>query len=94
VRYVCRGYTPSGYIAVDYIDDTENCSTSRARYGVAVTVPLSNISVGQVLEVCVEERIPNNFHETRLLPGDPRCPTSKPTADPGKATVREILRDR
>jgi hypothetical protein len=95
MRYICRGQTMNGWIAVDYVDDAEGCSTSRMRNGVAVVVPLAKTAVGQSLEVCADERIPNGWHQIQVIVGDPRCPPSRMDSDnASKATVREIRRTR
>jgi hypothetical protein len=94
MRYACRGKSVSGWIAIDYIEDREACTTNSLRYGTAVLVPLSNTAVGQLLEVCADERLPRNWSLVRTVPGDARCPSAKPSPTPGEATVREIRRDR
>jgi hypothetical protein len=95
MRYICRGATRNGWIAIDYIADSEVCATgatSSQRYNTAVIVPLSGIAVGGMLEVCADERIPQNWSLVRVIPGDPRCPGDTPNTE--RATVREIRRDR
>ena len=97
MRYICRGQQVSGWIAVNYISDTEVCSTganTNYRYNTAVIVKLDNVAVGSSLEVCAAERIPNNWSHVRLSEGDIRCPNEKPVSDPALATVREIIRNR
>ena len=97
MRYVCRGQTPSGWIAVDYIESNEVCATgatTTSRYNTAVIVPLANVGVGATLDVCAAERIPTNFSHVRVLFDADRCPPDRPVANPGTATVREIVRDR
>ncbi len=94
MQYVCRGNVPSGWIAVDYLEDAEGCATSRSRYSVAAAVRLTATPVNSSLEVCADQMIPRDWREVRLLPGDARCPSNKPDADPSRATVREISRMR
>ena len=91
MRYVCRGHVPSGWIAVDYIDDAEGCATSRARNAVAVIVPLRVTTIGATLEVCAEERIPRGWQEVQMIAGDSRCPPSKPV-ESTRPSIREIRR--
>jgi hypothetical protein len=97
MRYVCRGQTPSGWIAVNYIEDNEVCATGATisyRYATAVIVPLKNVAIGGSIEVCAAERIPPNFSHVQLVAGDSRCPAEKPAADPAIATVRVIQRNQ
>ena len=97
MRYICRGQQVSGWIAVDYISDTEVCSTganTNYRYNTAVIMKLSNVAMGGSLEVCASERIPANWSHVRTIVDSKRCPSEKPTADPAIGTVREIMRNR
>lgn len=97
MRYICRGQQVSGWIAVDYISDTEVCSTganTNYRYNTAVIMKLANVAVGGSLEVCAAERIPANWSHVRTIVDGKRCPSEKPTADPEIGTVREIMRNR
>jgi len=76
VRRVCRGSTPGGWIAIDYVADTLSCPPSARRdlqHSTALIVSYRDLQVGEELSVCADARIPRNWSRVRLVPEDSRC---------------------
>jgi hypothetical protein len=94
VRRVCRGTSPGGWIAIDYIADTLSCPASARRgreHGTAVIVNYRGAQVGEELSVCADAHTPRNWIRVGPVPGDSRCPGAAKSDEP---TVMVIRRSR
>jgi hypothetical protein len=96
-RRVCRaGPRPSGWIAVAYVADDASCAVRPATdsaYAVAVLAHYALLPASAVLEVCADERIPENWALDTAAPAEQSdaCPGQK--GNPS-STTRRIKRVR
>jgi hypothetical protein len=92
-RIVCRtSGVESGWIVVDYVNDTKACGgsvvASKSRPA-ALIVNYRLENVGEELDVCADQRTPEGWVVREWLANDGRCQPDSPTDD---ATVKRIRR--
>ena len=93
VRRVCRGSSPGGWIAIDYVADSTTCArpaTQQTRYSAALIVSYRDARVGDMLEVCADERVPGGWVKDRKVGDDPRCPNDRASSEPTVMVIRRV----
>ena len=92
-RIVCRtSGVESGWIVVDYVDDTKACGGNVAAskaHPAAIIVNYRLENVGDDLDVCADQMTPEGWVVSEWLADDGRCPPDVPS---DKATVKRIRR--
>ena len=91
-RKVCRGALTSGWIAIDYVEDpSTDCPKSKV-YSTAVIVKYTALNVGDELQVCAPEPVPQNWITVSDNADSKRCPIEPDKS--GESTVKTIRRVR
>src|SRR5207253_3136538 len=95
-KCVCRNKVESGWIAIDYLADSDGCGVANqdvAAHPVALIVKYSGLNIGSELEVCSRERIPAGWTlDGWVDDAEGRCPDDHPSGNPDKRTVKRIRR--
>ena len=92
-RRVCRGNAPGGWAAIDYVTDTIACPTKHgksAEYGTAILVSLSQIPVGDEIEMCGDQGIPRNFARLGDVEAQGRCASALEKDRPRVVRIRRV----